>query len=52
VQRDLALVVPQSTSYEALEKTVGKIRLDKLQTLQLFDVFEVISWERTGSHWP
>ena len=40
VQRDLALVVPKSTSYEALEKTVGKIKLDKLQAVQLFDVFE------------
>lgn len=40
VQRDLALVVPKSTSYDLLEKTVQKIKLDKLQGLQLFDVFE------------
>jgi phenylalanyl-tRNA synthetase beta chain len=40
VQRDLALVVPRSTAYEALEKTLQKIRLDKLKDVQLFDVFE------------
>jgi len=40
VQRDLALVVPSATAYEALEKTLQKIRLDKLKDVQLFDVFE------------
>jgi len=40
VQRDLALVVPQNTAYEALEKTIRTIRLDKLKDMQLFDVFE------------
>lgn len=40
VQRDLALVVPKATAYDTLEKTVQKIKLDKLQGMQLFDVFE------------
>ena len=40
VLRDLALVVPSSTDYGSLEKTVQKIKLDKLQGMQLFDVFE------------
>jgi phenylalanyl-tRNA synthetase beta chain len=40
VQRDLALVVPKATAYHTLEKTVKKIKLDKLQGMQLFDVFE------------
>ncbi len=40
VQRDLALVVPKATAYEALEKTIRTIRLDKLKDMQLFDVFE------------
>ncbi len=40
VQRDLALIVPKLTPYEALEKTVQKIKLNKLQAVQLFDVFE------------
>ena len=40
VQRDLALIVPKTTAYDTLEKTVHKIKLDKLKTVQLFDVFE------------
>ncbi|MFT3933070.1 MAG: phenylalanine--tRNA ligase subunit beta [Chitinophagaceae bacterium] len=40
VHRDLALVVPKATVYQSLEKTVQKIKLDKLQRMQLFDVFE------------
>lgn len=40
VQRDLALIVPKLTHYEALERTVQKIKLNKLQAVQLFDVFE------------
>jgi phenylalanyl-tRNA synthetase beta chain len=40
VQRDLALVVSQSTPYEALEASIRKIKLEKLQGLRLFDVFE------------
>ena len=40
VQRDLALVLPRTTAYNTLEKTIQKIKLDKLQGMQLFDVFE------------
>jgi phenylalanyl-tRNA synthetase beta chain len=40
VQRDLALVVPKATAYDTLEKTIQKIKLEKLQGMQLFDVFE------------
>ena len=32
--------MPQNTAYEALEKTIRTIRLDKLKDMQLFDVFE------------
>jgi len=40
VHRDLALVVPKATAYDTLEKTIQKIKLEKLQGMQLFDVFE------------
>ncbi len=40
VHRDLALIVPTSTAYDALEKTIRQIKLDKLKNMQLFDVFE------------
>ncbi|MEO6315627.1 MAG: phenylalanine--tRNA ligase subunit beta [Chitinophagaceae bacterium] len=40
VQRDLALVVPKATAYDTLEKTIRQIKLEKLQGMQLFDVFE------------
>ncbi len=40
VQRDLALVVPKTTAYATLEKTIQQIKLQKLQGMQLFDVFE------------
>ncbi len=40
VQRDLALVVNKSVSYEQIEKTTQSLRLGKLKSLNLFDVFE------------
>ena len=40
VQRDLALIVNRSTTYEALETAVKKTKLSKLQSIRLFDVFE------------
>ncbi len=40
MQRDLALVVASSTSFEAIENTVKKIKLAKLIDMRLFDVFE------------
>jgi phenylalanyl-tRNA synthetase beta chain len=36
----LALIVPKATTYDTLEKTIQKIKLDKLKNMQLFDVFE------------
>ncbi|TAL43075.1 MAG: phenylalanine--tRNA ligase subunit beta, partial [Chitinophagaceae bacterium] len=40
VVRDLALVVPQQLAYEKVEKSVYKLKLDKLQEVKLFDIFE------------
>jgi phenylalanyl-tRNA synthetase beta chain len=40
VYRDLAIVVDNTLPYAEVEKTVQKIRLDKLQDVQLFDIFE------------
>ena len=40
VQRDLALIVSRSTTYEAVENAVKKTKLSKLQSVRLFDVFE------------
>jgi len=40
VQRDLALVVNSNVTFEALENAVGKVKVPKLQQLQLFDIFE------------
>ena len=40
VHRDLAMVVDKSLQYSLIEKTVQKIRLEKLQDIELFDIFE------------
>lgn len=40
VERDLALVVPRNMQYEAIRQQLGKLRLDKLQSVKLFDVFQ------------
>ncbi len=40
VQRDLAMVVNRSTSFESIEAVVAKTKLSKLQHIRLFDVFE------------
>ncbi len=40
VHRDLAMVVNKSLQYDFIEKTVQKIKLDKLQQIELFDIFE------------
>lgn len=40
VRRDLSIVVSNTLPYETVEKTVNKIKLAKLQSMQLFDVFE------------
>ena len=40
VQRDLAIIVPSQLSYEEVEKTVQKMKINKLQGIKLFDIFE------------
>jgi phenylalanyl-tRNA synthetase beta chain len=40
VQRDLALVIDQSITYATIEASIQKAKLDKLQSVRLFDVFE------------
>ncbi|MEO5562524.1 MAG: phenylalanine--tRNA ligase subunit beta, partial [Chitinophagaceae bacterium] len=40
VQRDLALVVSQQLAFAEVEKSIQKIRLNKLQEMKLFDIFE------------
>ncbi len=40
VQRDLALVIARGLSWADVEKTVQKIKLNKLQDIKLFDIFE------------
>ena len=40
VERDLALVVPRSMQYAEVEEKIGRLRLNKLQQVKLFDVFE------------
>ncbi|MBO9636373.1 MAG: phenylalanine--tRNA ligase subunit beta, partial [Chitinophagaceae bacterium] len=40
VYRDLAMIVPKALVYADVESTVKKAKLDKLQRIQLFDVFE------------
>ena len=40
VQRDLAIIVDRSLKYEAVEKATQSARLNKLKSVNLFDVFE------------
>jgi phenylalanyl-tRNA synthetase beta chain len=40
VYRDLAMIVPSTLPYGEVEKTVKTVRLDKLQEIKLFDIFE------------
>lgn len=40
VERDLALVVPKGMQYGAIREEIGKLRLNKLRDVRLFDVFE------------
>lgn len=40
VQRDLAVVVPRNTTYEALQAVIAKARINRLQQVRLFDIFE------------
>ena len=40
VQRDLAVIVSSSTTFDMLEIAVQKTKLNKLTNMRLFDVFE------------
>jgi phenylalanyl-tRNA synthetase beta chain len=40
VQRDLAMVVGRSLPFEKVENTIRGVRLEKLQEIRLFDIFE------------
>lgn len=40
VQRDLAMIVPRQLPYADVEKTIQKIKLNKLRQMKLFDIFE------------
>ncbi len=40
VERDLAMVVPKQMPYEQINSLIKKLRLEKLQEVKLFDVFE------------
>lgn len=40
VQRDIAMVVSKSLQWKEVESTVQKIKLNKLQDIKLFDIFE------------
>jgi len=40
VMRDISMVVQRSLVYDEVEKSVNKLKLDKLQEVKLFDIFE------------
>lgn len=40
MQRDLAMVVSNTTNYSAIETVVEKLKISRLQDMRLFDVFE------------
>lgn len=40
VQRDLAVVVNNDVTFDALKKAVDKAKINKLQHIELFDIFE------------
>jgi phenylalanyl-tRNA synthetase beta chain len=40
VERDLALVIPQDTKYEAIEACVNEAKLEALKESRVFDIFE------------
>jgi phenylalanyl-tRNA synthetase beta chain len=40
VERDIAVVVSKELPWKKVEQTVQKIKLEKLQSLKLFDIFE------------
>jgi phenylalanyl-tRNA synthetase beta chain len=40
VMRDISMVVPKQLAYAEVENSVNKLKLDKLQEVKLFDIFE------------
>jgi phenylalanyl-tRNA synthetase beta chain len=40
VIRDISMVVPKQLAYAEVENSVNKLKLDKLQEVKLFDIFE------------
>ena len=40
MQRDLAIVVSSDVAFDAVENAVEKVKVPKLQDVQLFDIFE------------
>jgi phenylalanyl-tRNA synthetase beta chain len=40
VERDIAMVVSRELPYESVERTVQKLKLPKLRSMRLFDIFE------------
>ena len=40
VQRDLAMIVAKELAWEQVQQSVQKIKLNKLQDIKLFDIFE------------
>ena len=40
VYRDLAMIVDQGLPFERVERTIRSVKLDKLQEVKLFDIFE------------
>lgn len=40
VMRDISMVVPKQLVYAEVENSVNKLKLDKLQEVKLFDIFE------------
>ncbi len=40
VQRDLAMIVSNDLTWDEVQKTVEKVKLNKLQDIKLFDIFE------------
>ncbi len=40
VYRDLAMIVDQTLPYHHVERTIRGVKLDKLQEVKLFDIFE------------
>ncbi len=40
VQRDLALVVDKNVTYAQVKETVGSLKVQQLQSIKLFDIFE------------